>query len=83
MWMDHRAEDQANTINATEHEVLDYVGGKMSLEMEPPKLLWLKQVFIRYFTKIVKNLFYFKFHDHIWNHIEKCIEISINMPSIG
>ena len=44
MWMDHRAETQAKTINATKHKVLDYVGGQMSLEMEPPKLLWLKQV---------------------------------------
>ena len=24
-----------------------------------------------------------EFHDHIWNHYEKCIEISANMPSIG
>ncbi len=44
MWMDHRAETQANAINATKHKVLEFVGGQMSLEMEPPKLLWLKQV---------------------------------------
>ena len=25
----------------------------------------------------------FEFHDHIWNHYEKCIEISANMLSIG
>ena len=44
MWMDHRAGEQASFINSTKHDVLQFVGGKMSLEMEPPKLLWLKQV---------------------------------------
>ena len=24
-----------------------------------------------------------KFHDHIWNHHLKCIQISTNMPGIG
>ena len=24
-----------------------------------------------------------EFHDHIWNHHEKCIQISTNMPGIG
>ena len=24
-----------------------------------------------------------EFHDHIWNHHEKCIKISTNMPGIG
>ncbi|XP_022109863.1 FGGY carbohydrate kinase domain-containing protein-like isoform X2 [Acanthaster planci] len=43
MWMDHRASEQASTINSTDHKVLQYVGGAISLEMQPPKLLWLKQ----------------------------------------
>ena len=30
-----------------------------------------------------KNLRIWKFHCHIWNHLEKCIQMSTNKPSIG
>ncbi|KAJ2952893.1 hypothetical protein O0L34_g7256 [Tuta absoluta] len=43
MWMDHRAQAEADAINKTNHDILKYVGGKVSLEMEIPKLLWLKK----------------------------------------
>lgn len=43
MWMDHRAIPEAAEINKTGSEVLKYVGGKVSPEMELPKLLWLKR----------------------------------------
>lgn len=43
MWMDHRAEEQAARITNTDHRVLSRVGGVMSPEMQPPKLLWLKE----------------------------------------
>ncbi|MBV9755522.1 MAG: FGGY-family carbohydrate kinase [Alphaproteobacteria bacterium] len=41
VWMDHRAVSQAQRINATGDEVLTYVGGAISPEMQTPKLLWL------------------------------------------
>lgn len=44
MWMDHRAEGQAARITQTGHGVLNTVGGVMSPELQPPKLLWLKEV---------------------------------------
>ncbi len=43
VWMDHRAIEQTARLNATRHEVLRYVGGVLSPEMETPKLLWLKE----------------------------------------
>ncbi len=42
VWMDHRALVETEAINAGRHEVLKYVGGRLSPEMETPKLKWLK-----------------------------------------
>jgi D-ribulokinase len=43
VWMDHRALSEAREINNTKDDVLRYVGGSISPEMEIPKLLWLKR----------------------------------------
>ncbi|KAJ9601681.1 hypothetical protein L9F63_000152, partial [Diploptera punctata] len=43
LWLDHRAVEEAEFINSLKHPILQYVGGKISLEMETPKLLWLKK----------------------------------------
>jgi D-ribulokinase len=43
VWMDHRALAEARQVNETQDDVLRYVGGSISPEMEIPKLLWLKR----------------------------------------
>jgi FGGY-family pentulose kinase len=45
MWMDHRAGAEAADINATRDPALAYVGGEVSVEMELPKVLWLRRHF--------------------------------------
>lgn len=42
LWLDHRPVKETQKINATKHNLLRYVGGTMSIEMEIPKALWLK-----------------------------------------
>lgn len=40
--MDHRATSQTDSINATGHQLLRFVGGKTSPEAQCPKMLWIK-----------------------------------------
>ncbi|KAL2019450.1 hypothetical protein VTK56DRAFT_9655 [Thermocarpiscus australiensis] len=42
LWLDHRPLAETEKINGTKHNLLRYVGGTMSVEMEIPKVLWLK-----------------------------------------
>lgn len=42
VWMDHRALQETEEINTGEYSVLRYVGGRLSPEMQSPKLKWLK-----------------------------------------
>jgi FGGY-family pentulose kinase len=51
MWMDHRAEAEAEEINSTDAAVLRYVGGRISPEMETPKLLWLSRAMPQAFAR--------------------------------
>ncbi|XP_048319688.1 uncharacterized protein LOC107411780 isoform X2 [Ziziphus jujuba] len=41
--MDHRAVKQAERINSSNSPVLQYCGGALFPEMQPPKLLWVKE----------------------------------------
>lgn len=43
LWLDHRASKETALINDTQHNILRYVGGKVSIEMELSKMLWLKR----------------------------------------
>ncbi|CAE7572074.1 Fggy [Symbiodinium natans] len=43
LWCDHRAVHEAQTINDSGHQLLQFVGGQVSPEMEMPKLAWLKK----------------------------------------
>ncbi len=52
MWMDHRAMVETAEINATGDEALAYVGGEVSVEMELPKILWLKRHFPDRYGKV-------------------------------
>ena len=56
VWMDHRAMKEAAEINATRDDVLRYVGGVISPEMETPKLLWLKRHLPASFAKAARFL---------------------------
>ncbi|HSV32251.1 MAG TPA: FGGY-family carbohydrate kinase [Atribacteraceae bacterium] len=43
LWMDVRAYEQAERINATQNHILKYAGGNESPEWMIPKALWLKE----------------------------------------
>ncbi|OQB98806.1 MAG: Ribulokinase [Spirochaetes bacterium ADurb.Bin110] len=43
LWMDSRAVEQAEIINASNHPILSHCGGEVSVEWLIPKVLWFKQ----------------------------------------
>jgi FGGY-family pentulose kinase len=43
IWMDNRAKQQAERINATKDQILKYCGMEESVEWFIPKLLWIKE----------------------------------------
>ena len=51
VWMDHRAAEDAERINAGGHGDLRYVGGALSPEMQIPKLAWLNRTKPETFAK--------------------------------
>jgi ribulose kinase len=40
VWMDHRAEEQAERINAFKSPVLQFAGGSLSPEHQAPKVIY-------------------------------------------
>ena len=44
---------------------------------------WASRRHVQNFTNFVKNVKIMEFHDHIWIHLVKCIQISPNMPEIS
>lgn len=57
MWMDHRAAAEAAEINATGDRALAFVCGEVSLEMELPKILWLRRHMAEQ-------------HTHVWRYFD-------------
>lgn len=55
LWADHRALEETREINSSGQNVLRYVGGTISPEMETPKLLWLK----RHLTQVYEQAAHF------------------------
>ncbi|UJW75516.1 FGGY-family carbohydrate kinase [Rhizobium sp. SL42] len=43
LWMDHRAIRETDDCNRTNDPLLERFGGRLSVEMQVPKLLWLKR----------------------------------------
>lgn len=43
MWMDHRAGEETDICNTTGSPVLKNLGGAISVEMQIPKLMWVKR----------------------------------------
>ncbi len=43
LWMDHRAIAETDECNAIDDPLFDRFGGRLSVEMQLPKLLWLKR----------------------------------------
>lgn len=41
VWMDHRAEEQAERINASKSPVLQFAGGSVSPQHQAPKVLYI------------------------------------------
>ncbi|MBI2898448.1 MAG: FGGY-family carbohydrate kinase [Deltaproteobacteria bacterium] len=56
VWMDHRATEQADRLSATGAEALRYAGGRLSPEMEAPKLAWMAERLPGTFARIGKAL---------------------------
>jgi FGGY-family pentulose kinase len=54
VWMDHRAAAEADFVNRLRHDVLRYVGGNISIEMQIPKLLWIKRYLPQSWQKTVR-----------------------------
>ena len=58
---------------------------------EPPKTIFdiyhtagmMNRRHVQNVPTFLKNTNSFEFHDHIWNHQEKCIQMSTNMTGIG
>ena len=63
MWMDHRSNEEADFINSINNECLKSVGGKISIEMDPPKILWLKKNF--YEKSYSRAAYFFSLPDYL------------------
>jgi len=57
VWMDHRAVNQAERINASNSPVLQYCGGSVSPEMQAPKVRLVCMVDTMHICKLLSSWF--------------------------
>lgn len=69
--MDHRAVDQAERINKSKSPVLEYCGGGVSPEMQPPKVPSELVPLFHFWLSNVNGMIHKSVYYYIWKKIRQ------------